>query len=318
MASSAIVYGFTSASAVALDQASRRYRKELIRVGTWKAGKHRWDVDEALLSHWVTEHKRLAENGVRVPLPLEHTTEPDKNRGWLVDLEKVGESLFGTIEFADDEAAKLASRTDVSIYSPPEFVDGKGNKYYRPITHVALTTQPVVTGLGAFEMLAASHVEEKQMKLSLKTLASKLGVDVADDATDEDIEAAIVSAWEKEPEEEEEEEEPVAASRATIRLLKENRQMKLEKLMQAGKITKAAKDKIVAKHLSDSALSLSLSSDEDGDAFDDLVETLEANEAVVNLKGKSGQQTTRLSHDLKPEDNPLVKDAERRAAAAKK
>src|SRR5690606_13600266 len=124
------------------------------------------------------------QNGIKIPLPVEHTFDPEKNRGYVVGAQlgknsKGIPALFALIQFRDEqEGKKLAASTDVSIFVPPDFTDGHGNKYPRPITHVALTSYPVVSGLDGFKAIAASLVENDDMQFSCLTLAQKLGIDI--------------------------------------------------------------------------------------------------------------------------------------------
>lgn len=144
-----------------------RFRKELIYAGRHvkkrpgqKDPEYVLDVDRALIDHWVETHKAMLDEGVEVPAPLKHTTDPQANRGKWVGLEagknKDGkDALYGVIEFADAEAAKLAKTANVSIYVVNEYTSGKGTTYKAPIRHIALTDYPIVPGLSKFEALAA-------------------------------------------------------------------------------------------------------------------------------------------------------------------
>jgi len=139
-------------------QPTRRFRKELIRVGNYvkpDAGLE-FSVGPEALDHWAQTFALMLSNGVDVTVPVGHTGDAEANRGYVRDIYREGDSLFGILELVGEDAIALAGRTDVSIYSPPEYTDGKGNHYVRPITHVALTTSPVVSGLRGFEALAAS------------------------------------------------------------------------------------------------------------------------------------------------------------------
>ena len=116
-----------------------KFRKELIHEGDFvKAppGKPRqeFSVTRGALKHW---HKTFAEfqaEGIDVPVPIGHTSDPEKNRGKIIATElgtnKKGErALFAHIEFVDAEAAKLARTSNVSIYVPPKFLSGSGCAY---------------------------------------------------------------------------------------------------------------------------------------------------------------------------------------------
>jgi hypothetical protein len=80
---------------------------------------------------------------------------------------------------------------------PHKFHDGHGNEYVRPIRHVAITDYPVVPGLDKFKPIAAGFSlseEGTDMQPTLAELATALGVEVPDGASDEEIFQAIVAA----------------------------------------------------------------------------------------------------------------------------
>lgn len=194
------------------------YRKELIYPGHFvkiKPGENEpeieFDVSEDLIDHWVKTTNRMIKNGIDIPLPLEHTTSPEARRGSVIKLAKEFNasrgmaSLYAYATFRDEDAEKLASTTQVSLYSPPSYTDGRGRRYDRPIRHVALTDYPVIPGLDGFEVIAASHVDraddaialcgEDSMKIT--ALAKKLGIAIADGADDFDAANAILSGYQK-------------------------------------------------------------------------------------------------------------------------
>lgn len=314
-----------------------RFRKQVIYKGGFvKAqGDTRlaFEVDEALLQHWHNTFKAFQASGVEVPLPLGHTEDPEKRRGTVLDLEialdaKKRPSLFSIIEFSDAEAAKLA-RSDVSIYVPPDWTDGKGQKYYRPIRHVAITDYPVIPGLEKFQVLAASLTEETSMTLA--DLAKKVGVEGEDDAAladgivalIEDLKKQVETAKgeEKKPEEKKPEEKPAPVAAAFTSMAVELRQTKINKLVGEGRITTAVGTDLATRYCDPKKVELVLSS-ASVDDFDAIMGILAKQEPVINFKGKTGPQSLSLSgtdgKDGKPQESSLVKNAERRRAAASK
>jgi len=151
------------------DGSSQRFRKELIRVGHYIKAHDNLDfeVTREALDHWVLSFNKMREAGVRVPVPVGHTENPEANRGWVHEMTREGDSLYGVIELVGTDAIAMAGRTDVSIYSPSLYVDGQGNQYVRPITHVALCTDPVVPGLDGFQAIAASLASIDPRKLTI-------------------------------------------------------------------------------------------------------------------------------------------------------
>jgi hypothetical protein len=82
----------------------------------------------------------------------------------------------------------------VSVYVPEKIVDGKGNVYHAAIEHVALVTNPVVSGQGPFIPIAASRKRYNRGKpMDWKKVAEALGLDPAS-LTEENAEAAILEA----------------------------------------------------------------------------------------------------------------------------
>lgn len=140
-------------------QPVRRFRKELIKAGNYvkPADGLAFSVDRAMLDHWAGVFATMKANGVKVPAPSGHTTDPDRNRGWVEDIFREGDSLFGVISLIGADAIAMAGRSDVSIFTQPQYVDGKGNQYEWPILHVALCTDPVVPGLSGFVPIALSQ-----------------------------------------------------------------------------------------------------------------------------------------------------------------
>jgi hypothetical protein len=138
----------------------QRYKKELIKVGNYVKDSDgiEFEVTPEMIDHWNRVISLELSNGLKIPVPVGHTTNAEMNRGWMVDSVIEGDSLFGIVDLVGEDAIALAGRCDVSIYSPPKFTDGHGNVYQYPILHVALCTDPVVPGLGEFVAISASHL----------------------------------------------------------------------------------------------------------------------------------------------------------------
>ena len=183
------------------DKTGLTFRKELIyenlpgETFKKKTADHdqEFTVDEDRLDHWCNVGNTMLHNGVKVPVPLKHTDEPEKNRGQVLRFERGTneegrEALFGVIKFRDAEAAKLAASTDVSIFVPDKPVyDGFGNEYIQPIRHVCCTDYPVIPKLGGFEAIAASlelSSEPKRQRTYLDTLTQNLARKGASSAVD--------------------------------------------------------------------------------------------------------------------------------------
>src|SRR5687768_15675248 len=150
--------------------ACRYYRKELIRVGKYVHPAFGWalDVTPARLQAWADGHKRLSAAGVKVPCPLGHA---GPNLGWLLDVERDGDRLFGTLQLIGDDAHRAAARNDVSVCVRPDFKDGTGTSLGEVLEHVALVPDPVVPGQSPFVPLAASRDRPAGVALSFELSA---------------------------------------------------------------------------------------------------------------------------------------------------
>ncbi len=171
----------------------QRFRKEIIRIGGYVKGAREFDITPAVLQHWATTFGEMKANGVKIPIPNQHDTsgDPDKNRGWVVDMFVDDDALVMVCDLIGDDAIKAASRCDVSIFSPPEFTDGKGRIYEWPITHVALVTDPAIPGLGEFVSIAASR-EWENTTMKWVNIGKALGI--KDDLTAETAEKLICAS----------------------------------------------------------------------------------------------------------------------------
>lgn len=159
------------------------FKKELIYPGTFikvdenDKPEFRLIVDDKLIDHWVDTFDRMKDNGVDVPVPIEHSEDPEDRRGTVVALrkefnkERGVDSLYAYVTFRKG-SENLAEHSQVSLFSPPDMKDGVGNKYTRPITHVAITDYPLVPGLSRWSRSAAAS-RTKMRKRRLAALATQ-------------------------------------------------------------------------------------------------------------------------------------------------
>ena len=247
------------------------------------------------------------------------------------------------LELIGDDAIKLAGRTDVSIFVPPKFTDGKGNTYKQPIMHVALCTDPVIPGLGDWQAMAANLIRSKEpddMGIDLKKLQTELGIDA--ELTDENAGELILSAAggfkkeitdlqakvkQLEAEDGGDEDEPTGeVSPELVSLAQESRELKLSRLVAGDypkkgdppRLTPHAAEQLKKLFIGKDHLTLALSRGRanDHDHFDEVLAILAENDPV-ELGEKSGPQIMRLSRDVAENEDALVKDADKRAKAAK-
>jgi len=292
---------------VTMNAGLTRFRKELVKVGRYFKDKtgQAFEVTTDTIDHWIVTFNRWIANGNKVPIPLSHDRagEPESNQGWVHKLWREDGTLVGLMELSDES---LALTTDVSICVQGEVIDGKGQKYIQPITHVALCTDPVIPGLEKFEKLSLSNGDSEMDKGKLAKL-----LDIAEDASDELIANTIAGL--KMP--------PVKLSQTStvdpvlVRVVAESRAGKLNTLINAGILAPVLKDVIEAKYIKEDALTLSLSrGGEDG--FDLLIKVLTENKATsALLSEKSGVQVLELSNrQNQPSGMAAITDKKRKAA----
>lgn len=99
-----------------------------------------------------------------------------------------------------------------------------------------------------------------------------------------------------------------------VKLVSENRALKLSNLVKAGLITPAIKDVIEAKYVEVKALALSMSNKAD-DGFDILYEVLSKNTPLA-LKEVSGVQSFELANNSVEQPNAMKKEVSKRRVAA--
>lgn len=291
---------------------SRKFRKEIIRIGEYEKDSVKFEVTALSLDNWVKQFRRMKRNGVKIPVPSVHDFEgdSDKNRGWVTDLFIEGESLFMVCDLIGEDSLLAAERADVSLYSPPEFVDGKGNNYERPIVHVAMTTHPVIPGMSKFVPLVASL----ENKMDLSKLGKALKLDLTKEKAEDQIVAAFtaIGAELKKAKEKPTEKPTKPAPDATLlSLAADNRTMKLSQLVAAGKITPAVSDKLTTIYIGEEKAALILCLQENRHSeFDALILALSENDPVQLKETTMGQV---LNSPLKTKVNPLIADAEARA-----
>jgi len=293
-----------------------QYRKELIKVGKYihPADGQPFEVTPVVLAHFARTFDLYIKNGNKVPITLNHdwTDSPEDNQGWVTNMVVEGNSLFGIMGLVDP---KLALTTDVSIgMVVGKKMDGKGNVYNCPITHVALCVDPVIGGLENFEVLSLS-IGDVNMKF-VEKIAKALGL--SNDAPTEELVASEVEKLMKNPlvvktEGIELSNKSSSNSAVVVKMLSRQRAQQLDMLLQTGIIIPAVKDAITAKYVETGSLTLSMSKGDDG--FDFWHDILVQNKAV-KLNGITGVQNLELSNARVDQKSELAKLVDKRRKAA--
>jgi hypothetical protein len=319
------------------------YWKELCHEGQFvkdNGATHlEFKITRDLMDHWNKTFLEMSTDGMSVPLPVEHTKDPEKRRGSLVEtkrqLNKRGQqALYGRIKFNDESAASLAkSGAGVSIFVPKQVTNGHGKKYVMPIEHVAITDYPVLHDLEPFQAVALSLASDGDQDVTLRDLATQAGIDPS--ITDE--QQLLLALSQKlaavaqpprppagpagpprppmpaRPFGASKGDEPVPLTGSLLKMVREARSMKLDRLSTGAepRITPAVRKKLEEQYLKDEVIALSHVDGFD-DGFDAVVDSLMQN-PPISRGGKTGPQASlALDKGDAPSDG-LVKNMEKRA-----
>ena len=139
------------------------YWKDAIVTGSYvhPAGRFSLDITRDRLNGFVNNFNRMRENGVGVPILMDHSATADATLGWIVDVRLDGDRLLELHQFLGESSRDIGLRNKVSLGIDPHFVDGKGNQYGEAIVHSAVTPMPVVPGQGEYVAVELSLVSEK-------------------------------------------------------------------------------------------------------------------------------------------------------------
>lgn len=141
-------------------QPVQRFRKELISVGKYHHPVHGWDltVTPERMDRWVASFQKMQQTGVDIEVVVDHSRKVEAVRGYIKDIFREGNKLYGIHEMIGEDAVKLAQRVkNVSVLIDKNFKDGKGNAYGEAITHSSLVQQPIVPDQEGFIPIAASQ-----------------------------------------------------------------------------------------------------------------------------------------------------------------
>lgn len=147
--------------------------KELCRSGIYETNGVKHNIDRAFLENIVKIFWERNAKGIEVPCPVGHTHDPEAKRGKVVYVElREGKngvvSLYGIIEFVNEEAKEKLSNSGVSIEAPEIVTDGDGETHKYGLEHVAFTDYPVVAGMEGFRDVTFSIYTKKEKKMGKK------------------------------------------------------------------------------------------------------------------------------------------------------
>lgn len=166
---------------LARTKTGRLFRKHLLNLGDLRhpvSGKT-IKIDD----NFVTTLKKNFNDGVCdiVQVPLagaknEHTEDPERNIGEVVDIEVKDKKVYAVLDIRDDRHAEKLGKTylGASAMLSLDYTDTKSGKRVGPtLLHSCVTNRPYVTGLENYEEIVAATTdrsEEAAVLLSENTL----------------------------------------------------------------------------------------------------------------------------------------------------
>lgn len=143
----------------------RLFRKQILKKGTLNYNGRKITVDDDLFTSLTTNFKNKVCDIVQVPVAgagNEHTEDPFRNIGEVVDLKAEGDKLFAYLDARDDSAADKLGKTllGASAMFSLDYTDTRTGKKAGPtLLHVAVTNRPHVVELEDFEEVIAASAE---------------------------------------------------------------------------------------------------------------------------------------------------------------
>ena len=139
----------------------QRFAKDIMRVGKYTHPIAGWtlNVDTARMDKWIAAFRKMRANGIDIEVVKDHSARADDVVGYLVDMYRKDDVLYGVHELIGESSIDLARRVkNVSVSVISDFVDGKGNHYGEAIVHSAIVQRPVVPNQEPFIQIAASSL----------------------------------------------------------------------------------------------------------------------------------------------------------------
>tara|TARA_B100000749_G_scaffold269534_1_gene248424 strand:+ start:3391 stop:4572 length:1182 start_codon:yes stop_codon:yes gene_type:complete len=301
------------------------YEKEIMYPGNFTKEDFSFSTDKATVDHWAGKVKEFNDAEIEIPITSEHSEAPEARLGSIVGASVKKDSrgrdgLFVKMKFVDKESAKIGLKNQVSLYSPAKYKDSRKVEHVYPIRHVAVTSYPVVTKLDGYTPIAASfskpQIEDVTM-VKILELADGIGLKLSEKTSEDAASKAIldevkglkdrVTSLEAVKAELDTLElsfkgykaanPPKAAeipvSDAMLKIVEENRELKLSQLVQHSNISPVVKQKMLENFCTKDGISLVLSQNHN-DGFDTFIDIMAENN-IVELGGKTGPQTLTLS-----------------------
>lgn len=188
------------------------FLKDMMSVGCYVHPKDGWKLNATRqrMDNWVANFKLMKSRGIDVPFVIDHREDAEALRGYVVDMYRQDDTLYGLHKIIGEDAIALAERCkNVSLLIEPNYKDGLGNTYNEAIIHNSIVQKPVVPGQGSFVKIAASQdgsgskevplliLKENIMlsKEELKELSILLGMDEKEKGLTEDTMLSSVTSF---------------------------------------------------------------------------------------------------------------------------
>lgn len=146
-------------------KSGRLFKKNILRKGTLNYGGKKIPVDDELFTKLTTNFKNKVCDIVQVPVAgagNEHTEDPFRNIGEVVDLKQEGDNLYAYFDARDEAAADKLGKTllGASAMFSMDYTDTRtGQKAGPTLLHMAITNRPHVVDLEDFEEVIAASAE---------------------------------------------------------------------------------------------------------------------------------------------------------------
>ena len=137
------------------------FKKELLRVGTWKHNTSKdgvLNVTKEMLQTIVKNFKDKVLDNVYVPLGHPDNDDPSKNTGEVVDLNVEGEKLMATVDIKEDNIVSKIKKGLIKCVSASiaknYMKKDTGEKVGPTLFHAALVSEPYIKGMSPFVALS--------------------------------------------------------------------------------------------------------------------------------------------------------------------
>ncbi len=139
-----------------------RFRKDIAHTGIWCHPTEGWklNVTPERMDGWIAAFRRMRDDGIDVDAVKDHSFKSDDSLGYVTDMWREGDTLYGTHEVQGKDQIDLVRRVkNVSPWVELDHHGGPtGTSYGEAIIHSSLCLQPVQSGQTEFVELPEGAV----------------------------------------------------------------------------------------------------------------------------------------------------------------